>query len=171
MNSSHLRHWLEGIGIFAVVASFVFLGVQIHQEGIISSAQYAYDLLSAKRSELIGLIVDNKSLWIRGLNGELLSKDDAIAFEALAATYFGFEVARYRNRLLVSGDDEFAVVLEMAHIVQTFPGLKDSWRKHLRIRRELHGKPSAFELEVEKTLKEFESGERQPIHIDSFVFM
>ena len=96
MNSSHLRHWLEGIGIFAVVASFIFLGVQIHQEGKISSAQYAYDLFSAKKSELIGLIVDNKSLWIRGLNGELLSKDDAIAFEALAATYFGGPWGRRR---------------------------------------------------------------------------
>ena len=169
MNRSHLRHWLEGIGIMAVVASLIFLGLQVRQERNVAAGQYAYDWLAAK-SELTGLIIENNGIWIRGLKGEELSEEDSVTFDALATNYIVFQTARYLNRVLVSGGDEFAVLVELAHTIETFPGLRTSWNKDSRLREEMHGSPPDFWLEVEEILREIDSGERQTIHVDSFVF-
>ena len=55
MNRSRLRNWLEGIGVFAVVASLIFLGLQVQREGINASELYAHELLSVKKSELANM--------------------------------------------------------------------------------------------------------------------
>ena len=169
MNRSHLRDWLQGIGIMAVVASLIFLGLQVRQERNVAAGQYAYDWLSAK-SELTGLIIKNNGIWMRGLKGEELSDEDSVTFDALATNFIGFQVARYRNRVLVSGGDEFAVLVELAHSIERFPGLRTSWNKNSRLREEMLGRPSDFGLEVEEILREIDSGERQTIRDDSFVF-
>jgi len=169
MNRSHLRHWLEGIGIMAVVASLIFLGLQVRQERNVAAGQYAYEWLAA-RSEFIGLIIENNAIWMRGLKGEELSEEDSVTFDALATNYIGFQTARYLNRVLVSGGDEFAVLVELAHTIETFPGLRTSWNKTSRLRKEMLGSPPDFWLEVEEILREIDSGERQTILVDSFVF-
>ena len=170
MNRSHLRDWLQGIGIMAVVASLIFLGLQVRQERNVAAGQYAYDWLAAK-SELTGLIIENNGIWMRGLKGEELSEEDSVTFNALASNFIGFQVARYRNRMLVSGGDEYRVLVELAHTIETFPGLRTSWNKASRLREELHGTPPDFYLAVEDILREIDSGERQTIRVDSFVFL
>ncbi len=154
----------------AVVASLIFLGLQVRQERNVAAGQYAYDWLAAK-SELTGLIIENNGIWMHGLKGEELSDEDSVTFDALANNFIGFQVARYRNRVLVSGGDEFGVLVELAHTIETFPGLRTSWNKGSRLREEMHGSPPDFWLAVEKILKEIDSGERQTIRVDSFVFL
>ena len=53
----------------------------------------------------------------------------------------------------------------------TFPGLRTSWNKGSRLREEMHGGPPDLWLEVEEILREIDSGERQKIRVDSFVFL
>jgi len=105
------------------------------------------------------------------LKGEELSEEDSVTFDALANNFIGFQIARYRNRVLVSGGDEFGVLVELAHTIETFPGLRTSWNKGSRLREEMHGSPSDFYLAVEDILREIDSGERQTIRVDSFVFL
>ena len=73
--------------------------------------------------------------------------------------------------MLVSGGDEFAVLVELAHTIETFPGLRASWNEASRLREEMLGSPPDFWLAVEDILREIDSGERQTIRVDSFVFL
>lgn len=167
MTQEKLRTWFEVIGISAVVASLVFVGVQIRQEQKIAAGQYAYDWLSAK-IELTGLIAEHKEIWVAGLKGEELSEVDSAVLDNLISTWIGFQTARYRNRLLISGGSASAVALEVANSIHTYPRLKVFWRRRVNSLAEAYGDlGEGMTPHVTRLLKEIESGNRE--HIPRFV--
>ena len=168
MTQEKLRTWFEVIGISAVVASLVFVGVQLRQEQEIAAGQYAYDWLSAK-IELSGLVAEQKEIWVAGLKGEELSEVDSAVFETLISAWIGFQTARYRNRLLISGDDASEVALEVANSIHTFPRLKVFWRGYMSYIAEVHGDlGEGMASHVNRFLQEIESGNRK--HLPTFGF-
>jgi hypothetical protein len=66
MTHERWRTYFEAVGISAVVASLIFVGIQLRQDQKIATAQYAYDWLGAK-IEISALIAENKEIWIAGL--------------------------------------------------------------------------------------------------------
>lgn len=167
MTQEKWRTWFEAIGISAVVASLVFVGVQLRQEQEIAAGQYAYDWLEAK-IELSGLIAENKDVWVAGLKGEDLSEVDLVVLDTMISAWIGFQTARYRNRLLISGDDASAVALEVANSIHTYPGLKKFWRDYINYSTELHGGVLGMALNVDQLLQDIESGKRT--HFKNFRF-
>ncbi len=168
MTQEKLRTWFEVIGISAVVASLVFVGVQLRQEQEIAAGQYAYDWLSAK-IELSGLIAEHKEIWVAGLKGEELSEVDSAVLDNLISAWIGFQTARYRNRLLISGDDASQVALEVANSIHTYPRLKVFWRGYMNYVAEVHGDlGEGMASHVTRLLQEIESGNRE--HFPNFGF-
>lgn len=73
---------VEIFGIVAIVASLIFVGLQIQQDQEIAIAD-AISLRVSASAELANLVQSNKDIWIRGLNGEELSAQDHVVFAAV----------------------------------------------------------------------------------------
>ena len=83
MDSGKLNDWMQVIGIFAVVVSLVFVGLQIRQDqdiAIVDSMPIRFE-----HAELLAnLVEENRDIWVAGLDGDELSKEDFAVFAAIA---------------------------------------------------------------------------------------
>ena len=81
------RNWKdigELVGITAIVASLIFVGLQMRQDQQIAIAE-TFSTATETRSNLATLIGANSETWRKGLDGEELSIEDEIAFLAMVA--------------------------------------------------------------------------------------
>jgi hypothetical protein len=90
------KNILEGLGVFALVASLLFVGFQLQQDRDLASAQVIVDS-DAVRRELFALIVENREVWLRGLVGKELAPADEIAFQAIAAAHYQRHLGIYQR--------------------------------------------------------------------------
>jgi hypothetical protein len=84
MNREHLKDWLEGIGIAAIVASLIFVGLQLKQSQDIAESDGDLEMLSSV-IEFNNAINEHAEVWRRGSSGEELNETDAIIFTNLVA--------------------------------------------------------------------------------------
>jgi hypothetical protein len=83
LNTSSIREWLEIAGLMGVVASLVFVGLEVRQSRQIASMDQlavARQLVSDYRQQLI----EHADLWYRGCSGEELSDSERFVFGQLA---------------------------------------------------------------------------------------
>ncbi len=93
---------MQFLGIFAVVASLIFVGQQMRQDRAIATAE-AFASRSVAVTELAALISSNKALWISGLNGDELQEEDEAAFQAMAEAVESYFVAMEVRQLSIGG--------------------------------------------------------------------
>lgn len=75
LKASNWKDVAELLGIVAIVASLVFVGLQIRQDRAIAEAQ-VFAEQDAVVIEMANLISANRDLWLRGLRGDELSAAD-----------------------------------------------------------------------------------------------
>ena len=127
MKSTNWKDIAELIGTTAIVASLLFLGLQIRQaQDIADSERYQLDL-----SNLIAInnaINENADIWVRGISGEALDKADAIVFGNL--------VLNMNDRAVLASEGARRMGFEKAadSIVHDFaaflfrnPGARSAW--------------------------------------------
>lgn len=82
MKSTNWKDVAELVGIAAIVASLIFVGLQMRQaQDIADSERYQLDL-----SNLIAInnaINENADIWVRGTSGEELGEAEAVIFANL----------------------------------------------------------------------------------------
>ena len=83
MNHTNWKDIAELLGIGAIVASLIFVGLQIQQDQEIAIAA-TYGTLAESTANIADLIDRNAEVWQRGLDDEELSSSDRIKFLALA---------------------------------------------------------------------------------------
>ena len=86
MNSAKLNDWLQVIGIFGLVASLVFVGLEIKQTQEIGQGEAAAAVLESTNS-VRNTIIDNAEVWRNGCMGEHLSESDETKFANMYASY------------------------------------------------------------------------------------
>jgi hypothetical protein len=86
MDSTKFNDWLQVIGIFALVASLVFVGFPIKQTQEIGQGEAAAAVLESTNS-FRKLIIDNVEIWRSGCIGEELGESDQTKFAKLYASY------------------------------------------------------------------------------------
>ena len=86
MASKNWKHAVELVGIGAIVASLIFVGLQIRQEQDIAVAQLLMEA-TARGVELSQLMSENREAWEKGLRGEELSDLDYATFASIADAY------------------------------------------------------------------------------------
>ena len=125
-----------------VVAGLVFVGFQLQQEREIAQADRIL-LNSAGYRNWAELVTDNSELWAKGLAGEPLSAEEALAFDALASAREGSMYAAWRSAVLTgqSGALADSLVREQAREFSSHPGLVKWWNEHTQRMREL-GRPT-----------------------------
>jgi hypothetical protein len=86
MDSAKLNDWLQVIGIFALVASLIFVGLQMKQTQEIGQGEAtAYILESSNMFR--NTVIDNAEVWRSGCMGEELSEGDQTRFAKMYNSY------------------------------------------------------------------------------------
>lgn len=96
MNSAKLNDWMQVFGIFALVGSLIFIGLQMKQEREIA----IYEGLGVAGERVRGfrtLIADNAGVWRRGCLAEELSDDERSRFASIYATYYYYALTNWRR--------------------------------------------------------------------------
>lgn len=117
------------VGVTAIVASLIFVGLQLRQERTLGLT----DITSARTESAIALtqlVADNRDLWIRGLQGHELSTDEEMIFFAIAEAIETYLFEEWSN-LDQIGDGMFAsdVLKDYAYQIYSYPGLRRIWNE------------------------------------------
>ena len=126
MESAKLNDWMQVFGIFALVASLVFVGLQMKQEQQIAIAD-TYSSPTESAGTLAGLIGQYPNVWRRGLDGDELSPDDELRFRAMAEaveTHFFNMMVRF---LRLGINDPNIITQSYAYAVYSHAGLRATY--------------------------------------------
>ncbi len=117
----------ELLGMVAIVASLIFVGLQLRQSQRIALAEVEAANSSAS-IELASLLSDHSEAWVRGIAGEELEDSDAEVFKNIVITLTDNAYSRQEQFRLL-GDDELAdgVVHEFAAYLHDRPGARRAW--------------------------------------------
>lgn len=86
MRTNKWREIAEAIGVAAIVASLVFVGLQIRQEDDIARLELI-DRSTEQQRELQIWISENSDVWTRGCAGSELSDAERAIFQSMVAVY------------------------------------------------------------------------------------
>jgi hypothetical protein len=123
------RNVAELVGIAAIVASLVFVGLQMRQDQEIAIVE-TYGALSEATINLTILVGDNMDVWQKGLEGEDLSQSQRGVFISLLAS-----VEKHYQRMFIRwsrlgpGDPE-DIASEFAYALYLFPGMRDAYKEN-----------------------------------------
>jgi hypothetical protein len=85
IDSKKLNDWIQAIGIFAVVASLIFVGIQMRQSQEIAIAETFLSIMSSEM-EIYNATIEHAELWEKANNGEDLTGAETLIFESLVAS-------------------------------------------------------------------------------------
>ncbi len=163
----------ELVGLAAIVASLIFVGLQMRQDQEIAEAQ-AYIDASAALTDLNQYIENNKEVWIKGLDGAELSLAENFTFRALCRTIYLRKIAQFeRAKRLDAGNPDF-FAQSYAYDIHLYPGLRrffDEVIESLEERRSAFGRSRSddtFTSAVEASLAELDRNAPPPPRIKSY---
>jgi len=122
-----IREIAEILGIAAIVASLVFVGLQLRQSDQIARAeiQATFGLMSI---EIAALISEHSDVWVRGDAQEELSDADTVVFENLVLAVNDSMYSNFWQTWQIDGEQS---ALEYLHDFSGFlyrhPGVRQVW--------------------------------------------
>ncbi len=160
MSSIGWKNYVEGLGVFALVASLLFVGYQLQQDRQIAGAQVTAEATAATY-ELFALISDSRDIWLRGLMGEDLSEADEIAFKAIAIAIYTRHFYYYQTRNLLKYGSADLVVQQYAFDLYQYPVLRRIYVQEgnlIDARNRIFGRPvnRGFRARVKERLDELD---------------
>ncbi len=128
------RDWKDAaelVGIAAIVASLIFVGMQMKQAQEIANADRRM-MLVANKIEVNNAIIENADIWARGLSGQGLSTTEAVIFENLIVNLNSFVHFNWRAAHDVgSGIGATGTVAYFSVLLYENPGARRAWEsKH-----------------------------------------
>jgi hypothetical protein len=123
------KELFEAIGLIAIVASLVFVGIELRQSRAIaiSEGNLANAQIQIERNNAIS---EYSIVWIKGNSGEPLTENEAVIFENLVrnqAIHSFMEYARLRQ---VEFDDAAeTVIAQFAIFLFQNPGAREVWQQ------------------------------------------
>ena len=123
MNREQMKVLVEAMGFVALIASLIFVGLQIRQDHRIARVQNAADF-DDTMIEYARVINANREVWIKGLAGADLSLADQVTFEAVAFAVWQKFLGIYNRNALLEEGQQFRVARQVASELYIFPGLR-----------------------------------------------
>jgi hypothetical protein len=125
VNTTKLNEWLQVIGIFAVVASLIFVGIQLIQSQNIANADRFQQGIVA-RATINDSIIENAPILTKANNGEELTQIEFLRLSQIldsiwAQGFFGRQAA-----LLVGGPSQ-GPEAGVAIFLFENPGVREIW--------------------------------------------
>ena len=159
MKSLNWKDGIEFVGVVAIVASLIFVGLEMRQSRDIALAERAVNMLMAE-IEIRRPIYEFPDIWARGNAGEELNRSEAVIYTNLIRDInaYGFQ-RRLSAHIVDTKSSVKAASWDMAGFLYENPGARKEWnslRDNLRKHRAPHnaGKyRNAFEEAVRADLK------------------
>ena len=126
MKPANWRDIAELIGIAAIVASLLFVGLQMQQEQEIAITE-THSSVTQSISEIAAIMEASPQIWIKGLDGAELSTSDRLIFlsmvEAVESHFFNMYLRFYRLEI---GPFE-TLARDWAYALYIHPGLRQAY--------------------------------------------
>ena len=126
------RDWksaAELVGIAAIVASLVFVGLQMRQDQRLTETQVFVDSESVL-VQLAELFNETRDVWNKGLRNEELSESEESTFRILARALDRRRWLQYERSLRVETIQPERYVEAYAYDLYRFPGLRRIYLEH-----------------------------------------
>jgi len=124
------EEWLpvaELLGMIAVVASLVFVGLEIQQSREIARSEWT-GVLSQEQIALDSLLSSQADIWRKGCVGENLTPSENIVFVRQFSAFYHVAFARWiRGNIGINGADPGWVSKEYAKNIHRYAGLGEMW--------------------------------------------
>ena len=129
MNLTNWRGLAELLGIVAIVASLVFVGMELRQSRAIaiSEGNLANAEIQIERNNAIN---EHSIVWIRGNSGEPLAENEAVIFQNLArnaAIHALMEYARLQQLEFDEAAD--SITAQVSVFLFQNPGAREDWHQ------------------------------------------
>ena len=121
----------EFIGIAAIVASLVFVGIQLRQEQAIAIVD-TYGSIVESNEAVLGLIAERPEIWEKGLLGETLTSSEEIIFSGMVRAVFSRHAHMYIRFTRIGPGDPDEIMKDFAYAIYIFPGLRRQWEADLK---------------------------------------
>ncbi len=138
MTGEQRKNVFEAIGFVVLIASLIFVGLQIRQEHRLARAQNSADF-DDTMIEYARVINANREVWKKGLKRAELSPTDQIAFEAVAFAVWQKFFGIYNRTDLLGYRSRDEIARQLASELYIFPGLR-----HFSVARCEHGESMGF---------------------------
>ena len=151
----------ELVGLAAIVGSLVFVGVQLVVEQEIAESE-AYIESAQLTNDQTELLTTYRDIWVAGLDGEKLEKNDEFVFQALVWAVFQRKVSIWQRRIRLDAGDPQNWIDSFALEIYRYPGLRRIWdeQRHRRSANEnvlgFTGSGGGFSASVQKSLEELD---------------
>ncbi len=126
MKSMSWKSMIESVGIAAIVASLIFVGLQLQQERRVASIEAGFNLVESYYEQQNGTI-ENAAIWAKGSAGEEeLSPTEAVIYDALIRKQWGhaFWTSQAMKQLGLEGN---VAVHDFAGFLHGNPGARRAW--------------------------------------------
>ena len=160
MKNSSWKDYAEIIGIAAIVASLIFVGLQMRQDREIAVANVQATFLELF-VEIRSDINQNAEIWYSGLAGDQLSGADAIIFSNLAANLRRqtiIQSAQLRSLRGLGQRDDFSII-QFADLIRRNPGLAEEMAKEdARVRTAIAAgstdlRPGPYRVQIQEAIE------------------
>ena len=127
MNLFSQKNVAEFGGVVAIVASLIFVGLQLRQSQEIALAE-GFSMMFSTQIEVNNSIKEHVDLWRSGTAGEELSEDEAAVFSILVAQVNASAVLAYVHMRQIGGTSgaEFTPIALASFLYQN-PGARKVW--------------------------------------------
>jgi len=124
------RDWLpvaELVGIAAVVASLIFVGLEIQQSREIARSEWTA-VLSQEQIAFDGLLMEHPMVWQKGCVGDDLSPAERTIFARQFSVFYHLAFARWlRGNIGINNADPAWISAEYAKNLHRYAGLGEMW--------------------------------------------
>jgi len=140
MVREHWKDWLEGIGIVAIVASLLFVGLQMRQARVIAASEMNISLVEIG-IESAKLINENVVIWVKANAGGELDQHEATIFKNIVAALDTRWFVEHRHSTRLGEIDQAETIMDdWSAFLHQHPGARAAWLardKNLNRSREL----------------------------------
>ena len=167
LKSTNWKDIAELVGITAIVASLVFVGMQMRQDQEIAIVETRGDS-TAVAIELAGTLKGNGDIWKKGLDGSPMTDAERIEFLALVEAVQSHLFTQWVRRDRIGPVNPEGIARGFAYALYSHPGLRlarEKSRDWSRQEDEAFGLPtggSGFGESVDEFLAQLDS-EKPPI--------
>jgi hypothetical protein len=165
MTDSKLHDWGQVIGALAVVASLIFVGLEVRQQGEAANEEgISNDLANLIAVE--ELVTANPGIWLRGCQGETLSPDEQMVYTHIYHSYeFLYFMRWLRGKKGVHESTEGLAIDNFAMALYRYPGIQLEWERHGKTRHQVSDEVTFHQWRkmVEQRAAEYPSFEPDPI--------
>ena len=160
MKNTGWKDIAELIGIAAIVASLVFVGLELRQSQKIAIVESAVNR-TTQHVDLDNAIIEHIDIWTKGNSGTELTPKEAGIYSMLFENYVGQQWLRWFSNSQLGFVTETAVADLAAYLVENPGAMKEYRQFRARVDRRrgmlIPGFADPFALEVAKLLEEYDS--------------